>query len=344
MINFSDILNLPVIWGGLIATAVFLYVLLDGFDLGIGILFPFAPSDKCRDRMMHSIAPFWDSNETWLVLGGGGLFASFPLAYSIIMPALYIPIIMMLLGLIFRGVAFEFRAKASAKRKVFWEHIFHFGSLIAAFMQGMILGSILQGIEVEGRVFAGGPFDWMTGFTFMTGVALVFGYMLLASTWLVMKTTDVTQAWGRKTARYLILFIVIFMLLLSAAMPDMDQQIQDLWFSRHSLLYLLPFPVLSLFTIFILYKDLQNPKREIRPYILSNVLFLLNYIALVISIWPYIVPFQVTLWEAAATATSQSILLIGIGIFLPIILIYTGHCYYVFRGKTQDEHIEDDAY
>ena len=160
MFSFENIFNLPLIWYGLIATAIFLYVLLDGFDLGVGILFPFAPSDQCRDRMMNSIAPFWDGNETWLVLGGGGLFAAFPLAYSVIMPALYIPIILMLLGLIFRGVAFEFRFKADQSKKI-WDYAFHFGSLGATFMQGMVLGTFVQGIPVSGRSFSGGPYDWL---------------------------------------------------------------------------------------------------------------------------------------------------------------------------------------
>jgi cytochrome d ubiquinol oxidase subunit II len=194
MFNFSSIIDLPLIFGIIIATAVFLYVFLDGFDLGIGIIFPFAPSDKCRDRMMNSIAPFWDGNETWLVMGGGGLFAAFPLAYAILMPAFYIPIIGMLLGLIMRGVAFEFRFKASEKTKIFWDYIFHFGSLFAAFFQGSILGAFVQGVEVDGRNFSGSPFDWASSFSIMTGIALIFGYALLGSTWLIMKTEDVNNA------------------------------------------------------------------------------------------------------------------------------------------------------
>jgi cytochrome d ubiquinol oxidase subunit II len=182
--SFESFLDLPLIWYGLIGTALFLYVLLDGFDLGVGVLFPFAPSDNCRDRMMNSIAPFWDGNETWLVLGGGGLFAAFPLAYAILMPAFYIPVILMLLGLIFRGVAFEFRFKATGQSRRIWDYAFHFGSLGAAFMQGMILGAFVQGVEVQGRGFDGGPFDWLNAYSVMTGAAVVFGYALLGSTWL----------------------------------------------------------------------------------------------------------------------------------------------------------------
>ena len=188
MFSFETFVDLPLIWYGLIATAIFLYVLLDGFDLGVGILFPFAPTDQSRDRMMNSVAPFWDGNETWLVLGGGGLFAAFPLAYAVIMPALYLPVIIMLLGLIFRGVAFEFRFKASGKSRRIWDDAFHFGSLLAGFMQGVIIGAAVQGIEVEGRSFAGGAFDWLNAYSVMTGIAVVFGYTLLGATLLASNT------------------------------------------------------------------------------------------------------------------------------------------------------------
>jgi len=200
MLNFESFVDLPLIWYGLIATAVFLYILLDGFDLGVGILFPFAPTDQCRDRMMNSVAPFWDGNETWLVLGGGGLFAAFPLAYAVIMPALYIPVIIMLLGLIFRGVAFEFRFKATGKSRRIWDDAFHFGSLVAAFMQGVIIGAIVQGVKVDGRTYAGGAFDWLNAYSVMTGVAVIFGYALLGGTWLVMKTDGETRDWARRCA------------------------------------------------------------------------------------------------------------------------------------------------
>ncbi|MBC8443741.1 MAG: cytochrome d ubiquinol oxidase subunit II [Deltaproteobacteria bacterium] len=211
MFSLEAIIDLPLVWYALIITAVILYVILDGFDLGVGILFPFAPTDQCRDRMMNSIAPFWDGNETWLVLGGGGLFAAFPLAYAILMPALYIPVIGMLLGLIFRGVAFEFRFKATGRSRRLWDYAFHFGSLLAAFMQGMIIGTIVQGVSVAGRSFSGNPFDWITAYSVMTGIAIIFGYALLGATWLVMKTEDVTQKWARKCASYVLGYVGLFM-------------------------------------------------------------------------------------------------------------------------------------
>jgi cytochrome d ubiquinol oxidase subunit II len=336
MFNFDQIINLPLIWYGLITTAMFLYVILDGFDLGVGILFPFAPSDKCRDRMMNSIAPFWDGNETWLVLGGGGLFAAFPLAYSIVMPALYIPVILMLLGLIFRGVAFEFRFKADGRSKKIWDHAFHFGSLLAAFMQGMILGGFVQGIQVQGRAFAGGSLDWLSAFSVMTGLALVCGYALLGSTWLIMKTEDTTQQWARSCAGYVMIFVALFMALVSLTMPFLNADIRKLWFSIPNFFYLLPMPVLSVLTVLLLWRALAKGL-EYQPFLLSLGIFLLNYIGLGISMWPWIVPFEVTLWQAAAAPESQSLLLVGTIVMLPLVLGYTAYCYYIFRGKSSHE-------
>lgn len=274
MIDFSNWLDLPLIWGLLIATAVFLYVVLDGFDLGCGILFPFAPSDKCRNRMMNSIAPFWDGNETWLVLGGGGLFVAFPVAYAILMPAFYLPIMLMLMGLIFRGVAFEFRFKADKKDRKFWDISFHVGSLLAAFMQGVVLGNFIQGVEVDGRNFAGGALDWANGFAILTGISLVFGYALLGATWLVMKTEDETQAWARNAAKYVLGFVAIAMVVVSIAMPFVDERISKLWFNLPNLYYLIPIALLTAVAFVILWCDLAKNVREIRPFMLSLALFL----------------------------------------------------------------------
>ena len=337
MLDFSNILDLPLIWGLLIATAVFLYVLLDGFDLGVGILFPLAPSDKCRDRMINSIAPFWDGNETWLVLGGGGLFVAFPLAYAILLPAFYMPVILMLLGLILRGVAFEFRFKASEKSKPFWSMAFHAGSLAAAFCQGMILGSFIQGVEVEGRNFAGGPFDWATGFSVMTGIAVVFGYALLGATWLVMKTEDVTQAWARQVGRYVLAFVAVFMAIVSMTVPFLNEQIKDFWFTAPNLYFLLPIPLLTLMLFGLVWKTLANPKAEYAPFLGSIGIFLMGYLGLSISLFPWIIPFQYTIWDAAASGPGLSLVLLGVGPLLPLVLGYTAYCYYVFRGKSGHE-------
>lgn len=337
MFDLSQWIDLPLVWGLLIATAVFLYVLLDGFDLGVGILFPFAPSHKCRNRMMNSIAPFWDGNETWLVLGGGGLFATFPLAYSILMPALYMPVILMLLGLIFRGVAFEFRFKAATAHRWVWDTAFHFGSLLAALMQGVILGNFVQGVEVSGRAFSGGALDWANGFSLLTGVALVFGYALLGATWLIMKTGGKTQEWARLAAGYSLVFVAVFMGVVSICMPFVDDRIFDLWFKMPNLLYLSVVPVLVALCVALLALDIRRGKREVRPFFLSVALFLLGYVGFGISMFPWIVPFHFTLWEAAAVSTSQSLLLVGTAVFLPLILAYTAYCFYTFRGKSSDE-------
>ncbi len=341
MFSFESFLDLPLVWYSLIGTAIFLYILLDGFDLGVGILFPFAPTDECRDRMMNSIAPFWDGNETWLVLGGGGLFAAFPLAYAILMPAFYIPIILMLLGLIFRGVAFEFRFKATGKSRRIWDYSFHFGSLVATFMQGMVLGTFVHGIAVDGRNFGGSAFDWLNAFSVMTGVALVTGYALLGATWTIMKTEDDTQAWARKCASYVLLYVALFMGLVSLIMPLMNSDIKALWFSLPNFYFLQPMPILSVVFFVMLWRDLRT-EREYRPFFLTLGIFLMNYIGIGISTWPWLVPFKVTLWDAAAAPESQSLLLIGTVFLLPCVLAYTGYCFWVFRGKASHEH--DPAY
>ena len=336
MFNLGTHIDLPLVWYALIATAIFLYVVLDGFDLGIGILFPYAPSDKCRDRMMSSIAPFWDGNETWLVLGGGGLFAAFPLAYSVLMPAFYIPIILMLLGLILRGVSFEFRFKAKQRSKKIWDYCFHIGSLVATFMQGVTLGAFVQGIQVSGRTFSGGAFDWLNAFSIMVGVALVAGYALLGATWLNMKTEDITQEWAQKIAGYLFIFVAFFMGMVSLCMPLMDGRIRDLWFSLPNFLYLQVFPVLSIVMFVFLYFDLKKGN-EFRPFFLTLGIFLMNYAGLGISTWPWLAPYEITFRRAAAAPESQSLLLVGALAMLPIILAYTGYCYYLFRGKSSHE-------
>ncbi len=336
MFNLEAYIDLPLVWYALIATAIFLYVTLDGFDLGVGILFPFAPSDRCRDRMMGSIAPFWDGNETWLVLGGGGLFAVFPMAYSILMPAFYIPITLMLLGLILRGVSFEFRFKETQKSRRIWDYTFHFGSLLAALTQGMMLGAFVQGVEVDGRTFSGGEFDWLSAYSVMTGIAVVCGYGLLGATWLIMKTEDVTQEWARKCAKYLFGYVGLFMALVSISMPLMDDRIMKLWFTLPNFLFLQILPLLSIIIFIVLWLDLKR-QHENRPFFLSLGIFLMNYIGLGISIYPWLVPFDVTFRQAAAAPESQSLLLAGTVVLLPMVLAYTGYCYYVFRGKSSHE-------
>lgn len=328
-------LDLPLIWAGILALAVFMYVLLDGFDLGVGILFPFGKTDAERDIMMNSVAPVWDGNETWLVLGGGGLFAVFPLAYAIIMPALYFPILIMLVALIFRGVAFEFRFKAPPQRRWIWDHSFNIGSVIATFSQGLVLGGFLEGFTIKGRDFAGGIFDWLSLFAIFVGLALVCGYALLGATWLIIKTEGELQQRFYRLAKPLLAVVLAFIVVVSIWTPLTYPAIAARWFSWPNLLFLSPVPILTLACALLLVRAL-NHRREILPFVLSLGLFLLCYLGLGISLWPYVAPPSITIWEAASDPSSLLFMLIGTLILLPFILFYTGYTYFIFRGKVRE--------
>ncbi|AOE49493.1 cytochrome d ubiquinol oxidase subunit II [Kangiella sediminilitoris] len=327
-------IDFALIWAGLIAFAVLAYIILDGFDLGIGIMFPFIKSKEDKETAMNTIAPIWDGNETWLVLGGGGLYAVFPLAYSIILPALYMPIILMLLGLIFRGVAFEFHWRAR-KSQHLWDKGFAIGSLVAALCQGIALGALVQGITVEGRAYAGGWWDWLTPFSITTGVALVVGYVLLGSTWLNMKTTGHLQRLARNIAKVSGTATLGFIGLISLWMVFIEQQYLHRWFDAPNIYYLFVVPVLVLTVGISLFFALKR-ERDVSPFILSISLFLLSYIGLVISFFPNLVPPSVSVWEAAAPDNSLKFLLVGAAFLIPIILAYTTYAYWVFRGKVKE--------
>ena len=324
-------LDLPLIWAGLIAVAVMAYVVLDGFDLGVGILFPFFKTEDERDQMMNTVAPVWDGNETWLVLGGGGLFAVFPLAYSVIMPALYAPIIAMLLALIFRGVAFEFRWK-TRQGKFFWDWAFAGGSTVATFAQGVALGALVQGIAVSGRAYAGGWWAWLTPFSVLTGIALVVGYALLGATWLVLKTENDLQAAMYKIARRTGVATLALIGVVSLWTPFLNANFMARWFTWPHLLYASPVPVLVALCAFLLFRGLSK-KQELTPFLAAQGLFVLSFIGLCLSFYPYIVPSSITIWEAAAPDNSLAFLLVGACVLLPLILLYTAYAYWVFRGK-----------
>src|SRR3954471_9534176 len=294
---------LPVIWAAVIGAAVALYVILDGFDLGIGILFPFAREEKERDQMIASIAPFWDGNETWLVLGGGGLWVAFPRAYAVIMPALYLPVIVMLLGLIFRGVAFEFRTVANTSKK-YWTCAFAAGSTLAAFCQGVILGGLIQGIKVENGVFAGGAFDFASLFALLCGVGVVTGYALLGACWLVMKTEGSVAARARGQAKVLLLGVLALMALVSLWTPLQFPRIAERWFSSPNILFLWPIPVITALTALMAWRWLAAG-RDHAPFFAAVTLFLLGYAGLAISVYPYLVPPSLTIWQTAAVPASQ---------------------------------------
>jgi cytochrome d ubiquinol oxidase subunit II len=330
-----DILStqLPLIWAGLIGVAVALYVILDGFDLGIGILFPFAKSDAERDRMLASIAPFWDGNETWLVLGGGGLLVAFPRAYSIIMPAFYLPIIVMLLSLVFRGVTFEFRG--IAHRKLFWNVVFAAGSTIAALCQGLVLGGMVQGVKIQNGAFAGGPFDWLTPFGVLCGCGVVAGYALLGATWLMLKTDGELARRSAAHAKELLVAVLLFMAAVSVYTPLALPRIAHRWFTLPNLFYLAPIPVLTVLIALAQWRSI-GARREAAPFLASIALFVLGYLGLVISSYPYIVPPQLTIWDAAAAPSSQLFMLTGTLLLLPIVLGYTAFTYWLFHGKVAE--------
>jgi cytochrome d ubiquinol oxidase subunit II len=321
---------LPVIWALLIGTAVALYVILDGFDLGIGILFPFTRDEAERDQMMRSIAPFWDGNETWLVLGGGGLWVAFPAAYAVLMPAAYLPVIVMLLSLVFRGVAFEFRTVSRSKS--WWNLAFAAGSTLAAFAQGIILGTLVQGIKVQNGAYAGGAFDWATPFTALCGLSLVAGYALLGTTWLVMKTDGVVAARAREHAKIVLAAVLFFMMVVSLYTPLAFERIAARWFATPNILFLWPVPLVTAIVAFYLWRWLEQG-REILPFFATIVLFLLGYLGLVISSFPYLIPPSLTVWDTAAAPSSQFFVLVGTLILLPVILGYIVLVYWIFRGK-----------
>ncbi len=331
-------IELSFIWAGLIAFSVLVYVVLDGFDLGVGILFPFANPGKDRDTLMNSIAPVWDGNETWLVLGGGGLLAVFPLAYAIIMPALYAPITIMLLALIFRGVAFEYRWRTQRWKGV-WDVAFGGGSVVAAFMQGIALGALVQGIHVEGRAYAGGWWDWLTPFSMLTGVAVLVGYALLGATWLVMKTEGDLQSRMRAYSWFLAPATLAFIGLASIITPFLNPEYFYRWFAWPTMVFTALMPGLILFVSYKLFTGL-NDHRDAQPFLASMALFVLCFAGIGISFYPNIVPPSVSIRQAAAPDESLWFLLVGSLVLLPMILAYTAYAYWVFRGKINP----DDGY
>ncbi|WP_416466235.1 cytochrome d ubiquinol oxidase subunit II [Pseudomonas sp. LFS044] len=329
-------IDLPLIWAVIIIFGVMMYVVMDGFDLGIGMLFPFVKDEHDRDVMMNTVAPVWDGNETWLVLGGAGLFGAFPLAYAVVLEALYLPLILMLIGLIFRGVAFEFRFKAKDDKRHIWNKAFIGGSLVATFFQGVALGAFMEGFKVVDRHFAGGTLDWLTPFSLFCGLGLIVAYTLLGCTWLIMKTEGPLQAQMHKLGRPLALVLLVVIGIVSLWTPIAYPQIADRWFSMPNLLWFMPVPVLVLVTFYGLFKAVAR-SANYTPFLLTLVLIFLGYSGLGISLWPNIIPPSISIWEAAAPPQSQGFMLVGTLFILPFILGYTFWSYYVFRGKVTHE-------
>ena len=327
--------DLATIWAGIIAFAVLTYVILDGFDLGVGILFPFARDESERDVMMNSVAPVWDGNETWLVMGGGGLFAVFPLAYAVVMPALYMPIILMLLALVFRGVAFEYRWRTTRWRGV-WDAAFIGGSTLAAFTQGIALGALVQGIEVADRAYAGGWWDWLTPFSLLTGIALVVGYALLGATWLIMKTEGGLQSAMRRRAGPLALGTLGLIGVVSLLTPFQDPVYFERWFSFPAAFYSALVPVILFVAAMYLFRGLATGSDH-APFLASLALFVISFVGIGISFYPMMVPPALTIQQAAAPDSSLAFALVGTVILVPMILGYTAYAYWVFRGKVDPD-------
>ena len=321
-------IDLSLIWFVIIVFATLMYIVMDGFDLGIGILFPVTRDAHDRDVMVNTVAPVWDGNETWLVLGGAGLFGAFPLAYAVIVDALTIPLTLMLIGLIFRGVAFEFRFKATPAHRPFWDKAFLSGSLLATFTQGVVVGAVLNG-------FSGGALDWLTPFNLFCGVGLVITYALLGASWLVMKSEEPLQGKMRKAARKLLLAMLVVIVVISLWTPLTHSAIADRWFSLPNLYFFSPVPLLVVVLSAWLWRSLGNPDSHTLPFVQTLGLIFLGFSGLGISIWPHIIPPDITLWQAAAPAQSQGFMLVGALLIIPIILVYTLWSYYVFRGKVQ---------
>ena len=327
--------TIATIWAGLIAFAVLAYVVLDGFDLGVGILFAAERGSDDRNTMVNSIAPMWDGNETWLVFGGGGLFAVFPLAYAIVMPALYPTILGMLFGLIFRGVAFELRFRAeTALGKRLWDFAFFAGSTLAAFCQGLTLGGLLQGVRVVDRQYAGGWLDWLTPFTVLCGVAVVVGYSWLGACWLVWRTMGSLQRRGRKQAVALAWATLALIVAISLWTPFLNPTFLHRWFGWPGILLTSPVPILIALIAYAFHIGIARG-HQLTPFLCAVAVFVLCFAGLGISLFPLMVPPDITIWQAAAPRTSQLFVLVGASVLIPLILTYSGFSYWIFRGKVR---------
>jgi cytochrome bd ubiquinol oxidase subunit II len=324
-------IDLTIVWALIIAFAVFAYVVMDGFDLGIGILFASFEVGEVRNQAMNSIAPVWDGNETWLVLGGGGLFAAFPIAYAVVLPATYPLMIAMLLGLVFRGIAFEFRWR-NPRHRPLWDVAFSIGSSTAALAQGITLGAILQGIHVENDAYAGGWLDWLSPFSLLTGVSVMIGYALLGATWLVWKTQGEAQRHARRLAMWFGVATLVAMVAVSCATPFLTFDYWRRWFAMPGVLLTAQVPLLVIVASSFFFWSLRRGAEKL-PFLLALALFLLGFIGLCITIYPYAVPRALTIWDAAAPPSSQIFMLPGAIVIVPVILAYTGWAYWVFRGK-----------
>lgn len=326
-------MDLSLILAAIIAFGIWAYIVLDGFDLGVGILFPFMPDDGVRDTALASIAPVWDGNETWLILGGAVLFAAFPLAYAVALSAFYVPVMLLLVSLIFRGVAFEFRHKKGALRR-HWNRAFWLGSTAAAFAQGLLLGGLLEGVQVRGRVFSGGTFDWLTPFSLLTGVGVVAAYALLGATWLNLKTRGPARDFAHRASRLALVASLLALAVVSVYTPWKFAYIAERWFAGSNWLSLSPVPIATALAAISLHREIRVGS-HLAPFCYAVALLTLGYLGIGISLWPNLVPPSISVVEAAAPRASQLFTLVAVSVSLPMVMIYTGYAYWVFRGKVE---------
>jgi cytochrome bd ubiquinol oxidase subunit II len=335
----SAISVLPSIWMAILCFNITLYVLLDGFSLGVGILFPWAHKEDDRSLMMASVAPVWDGNQTWLVGGGAALFAAFPKAFNLLGTVLYVPLMIMLLALVFRGVAFEFRFKAA--RPQVWSLAFTVGSTVAALCQGMILGTFVQGFQFDGLQLLAGPLGFISPFSIVTGIGVVLAYALLGSSWLIYKSEGTLQKWARERARLLLPLVLLTIALVCLWTPIAIPEIRSRWFDWPNPILLSPIPIWTGVIAFVLWRLLRSDKwHDALPFACCIGLYLMTLVGLAVSLWPFIVPRSFAYWQVAAPDDSLMFTLVGVLLIVPVILVYTAHAYYVFRGKVRLE----DAY
>ena len=324
---------LPIYWAGLIAFAILVYVILDGFDLGVGILFGTTGNETFRGTMMSAIAPVWDGNETWLILVGASLFGAFPMIYAIFLPAFYLPVALLLFALIFRGVAFEFRYRTE-KRRWLWDWGFFLGSMIAAFVQGAAIGTMVQELPVVGGQYSGGSFEWVNGFSILCGVGLVIGYSLLGASWLVLKTTGPLQDWAYVRVGWLLAGVLVFLILAFVFAIYADLRVMNRWLESP---WLILFPAIGAIATIGLFIGWRRRLSDWLPFVMSAIIFVAAFLTLAGSFWPYMIPFSVTIQDAAAPPQSLTFMFYGAGLVVfPVVLIYTVVVYWIFRGKVQD--------
>lgn len=336
-----ETLDLPLIWALVIGLALFFYVALDGSDLGVGILFPHAGSRADRELMMRSIAPVWDGNETWLALAGIGLLGAFPKAYAAFIPSVYMPVTVLLAALVARAVAVELRGRTMERPQRIWDHVFALGSLAAAAAQGFILGAFLQGTRLSGTRFSGAALDWLTPFSVLVAVAVVAGYALLGATWLILKTRGDLVVRARAWAARLTLVVIAAMVVVGLFVLAFDTQPGRRWgiawplIDLERLLPLAPIPI-AVAGLGLWLRGALGARRDGVPFYCAQGLFALAFLGLAISVFPYAVPWRMTLWDAAAAPNAQAVLLLGVLVVLPLVITYTGYVYWVFRGKVGD--------